>query len=85
MPRVVVDESGSASGFTDIVSIAAGYADSFALGHDGRVLSWGSNFHGALGRTTTASTDNTPGLVVTAGGVLSLTPVAYPNLLRRLH
>ena len=82
VPRVVVDESGSTSGFTDIASIAAGYADSYALGRDGRVLSWGSNFHGALGRATSATTDNTPGRVTTAGGMLSLPAAAFPNLLR---
>jgi alpha-tubulin suppressor-like RCC1 family protein len=82
VPRPVVDDAGNASGFTDIASIAAGYADSYALGKDGRVLSWGSNFHGALGRTSTASTDNTPGRVVTAGGALSVPSGTYPNLLR---
>jgi alpha-tubulin suppressor-like RCC1 family protein len=81
VPRVVVDEAGSISGFTDIASIAAGYADSYALGKDGRVLSWGSNFHSALGRGTVATTDNTPGRVTTAGGTLSLSTAAYPNLL----
>ena len=82
VPRTVVNEAGSSSGFTDIVSVAAGYANSYALGRDGRVLSWGSNFHGALGRMTSASSDNTPGLVTSAGGKMSLTPAGYPNLLR---
>jgi alpha-tubulin suppressor-like RCC1 family protein len=82
VPRVVVDDAGSISGFTDIASIAAGYADSYALGKDGRVLSWGSNLHGALGRGTVATTDNTPVRVTTGGGILSLTTAAYPNLLR---
>ncbi len=82
VPRLVVNEIGDAAGFTDIVSIAAGYADSFALGRDGRMLSWGSNFHGALGRTTAASTDNTPGRVLSATGDIALAPAAYPNLLR---
>ncbi len=82
VPRVVVDESGSVGGFTDIVSIAAGYADSYALGRDGRVLSWGSNFHGALARTPAVATDNTPGRVTTASGSMTLAPASYPNLLR---
>jgi len=82
VPRAVVDESGSISGLSGIASIAAGYADSYALGTDGRVLSWGSNFHGALGRPSAASTDNTPARVMTAGGVLTLSPDAYPNPLR---
>jgi alpha-tubulin suppressor-like RCC1 family protein len=82
VPRVVVDESGGIGGFTDIVSIAAGFADSYALGRDGRVLSWGSNFHGALARATTGATDNTPGRTTTATGMQSLPVAAYPNLTR---
>ena len=83
VPRVTVSEAGSVSGSTDIVSIAASYSDSFALGRDGRVLSWGSNFHGALGRTTSAPSDRTPTRVATATSTLTLTATAYPNLLRR--
>jgi alpha-tubulin suppressor-like RCC1 family protein len=83
IPRVVVSEAGSVSGSTDIASIAASYSDSFALGRDGRVLSWGSNFHGALGRATSTPNDRTPTRVATAGSTLALTATAYPNLLRR--
>jgi len=83
VPRVTVAETGSVSGFTDIVSIAASYSDSYALGRDGRVLSWGTNFHGALGRTTTASSDRTPAPVATATGTLAVAATGYPNLLRR--
>ncbi len=83
VPHVTVAESGSVAGFTDIVSIAASYSDSFALGRDGRVLSWGRNFNGALGRTTAGASDRTPAPVTTAAGTLALTASAYPNLLRR--
>jgi alpha-tubulin suppressor-like RCC1 family protein len=82
VPRVTVAETGSVSGFTDIVSIAASYSDSYALGRDGRVLSWGTNFHGALGRTTSGPNDRTPTRVATATSTLSLTAAAYPNPLR---
>ena len=81
LPRVVVNESGSIAGFTDIVSVAAGYADSYALGRDGRVLSWGSNFHGALGRSPSLTSDNTPTRVTTPTGQLTLA-MGYPNLTR---
>ena len=57
--------------------------DSYALGKDGRVLSWGRNFHGALGRVTTGPSDRTPATVTTATGSLKLPPAAYANLLRR--
>jgi len=83
VPRVVVAETGSIAGSTDIVSIAASYSDSYALGRDGRVLSWGRNFHGALGRSTTGPNDRTPTRVATAASTLTLTSAAYPNLLRR--
>ena len=83
VPHVTVSESGDVAGFTDIVSIAAGYSDSYALGKDGRVLSWGRNFHGALGRVTTGPNDRTPAAVTTATGSLKLPPAAYANLLRR--
>jgi alpha-tubulin suppressor-like RCC1 family protein len=82
VPRVTVSETGSVAGSTDIVSIAASYSDSYALGRDGRVLSWGSNFHGALGRTTSSPSDRTPTRVATATSTLALTAAAYPTLLR---
>ena len=83
VPHVTVSDAGSVAGFNDIVSIAAGYSNSYALGRDGRVLSWGTNFHSALGRATTGPNDRTPAVVATSSGTLALTASAYPNLLRR--
>ncbi len=72
------------TGFTNVVSIAAGFGSGQALRADGTVLSWGGNFRNALGRATTASSDPTPAPVVgMGGGALTLDVSAYPNLLRR--
>ena len=84
LPRVVVSDTGAVTGFTNVVSIAAGFGSGQALRADGTVLSWGGNFRNALGRATTASSDPTPAPVVgMGGGALTLDVSAYPNLLRR--
>jgi alpha-tubulin suppressor-like RCC1 family protein len=84
LPRVVVSDTGAVTGFTDVVSIAAGYGSSQALRADGTVLSWGANFRSALGRATTATNDPTPAAVSgVGGGTLTVDVGAYPNLLRR--
>ncbi len=69
---------------TSVKSITAGYSDSFALIADGTVSSWGGNFHSALGRVTTTSSDPSPLAVVGVGGTgsLHLDLSSYPNLLR---
>ena len=80
------------SGLTDVVALAAGYADSFALRSDGTVWAWGYNIFGDLGNgTTTRSYLPTPVAGMSAGVTaitsawlhslaLTLPPVAPPLL-----
>lgn len=50
-PVKVVKSGGVA--LTKIIQVAAGPAHTIALDNEGKVWAWGSNFHGALGDTTT--------------------------------
>jgi alpha-tubulin suppressor-like RCC1 family protein len=85
LPEPVVAATGTGA-LGGVVSIAAGFTTSFALRGDGTVLSWGEAFRDALGRPTTGPFDAVPGAVSgSAGGTLTLTPSAYPNLLRHAH
>lgn len=86
LPDAVVSAAGTLQ-LSNVVSIAAGYSHSLALGDDGRVWIWGSGFRGNLGQGGTGSSNTYVPLAVgnEAGtGPLSLAPLdAWPNLTQR--
>ena len=61
-------------GVSDVVSIAAGYYNSFAVRKDGTVWSWGYNYHGQLGNGTKANS-SLPVKVKIGDGSVDLTGV----------
>ena len=71
------------------MAVGAGYAHSFALLSDGRMMIWGSGFNGLLGQGGSSTSRSTLPLVVkneAGDGTLSLAPVTYwPNLERRMR
>ncbi|TAG33232.1 MAG: hypothetical protein EAZ34_08080 [Polaromonas sp.] len=73
---------------TGAVSIAANYTNSSVLMADGKLLMWGSNFRGALGRgepVGTAFANSSVPAPVVAGSSLTpllVSPAGYPNLKR---
>lgn len=88
LPRAVVSPQG-ATALTGAVSISANYTGSSALMADGKLLMWGSNFRGALGRGepvgSTFVNSPVPAPVVANAGLSALTINAlasYPNLKR---
>ena len=89
MPGLVVSPDG-ANQLTGAVAVGAGYAHSFALLSDGRMMIWGSGFNGLLGQGSGSGTArSTVPLVVkneAGDGTLSLSPLTYwPNLERRVR
>jgi alpha-tubulin suppressor-like RCC1 family protein len=80
LPRVVVNTEGL-PGLSNVMSIAAGNSHSQALTTDGRVLTWGSNSQGSLGRVTAKPQDGTPAPVIGEGGagLLTLRVTDYAN------
>ena len=60
-----VDMTGVLAG-VDVVAVAAGWWHSMALDSEGRVYTWGRNFHGALGDGTTTNRTTPVGV----GGLL---------------
>ena len=87
LPRPVVSADGTTF-MTGATSIAASYTNSSALMADGKLLMWGSNFRGALGRGESLGTTfvNSPvpaPVVVNASGTPLIIPLgSYPNLKR---
>ena len=90
LPRAVVSPQG-ATALTGAVSIAASYTGSSALMADGKLLMWGSNFRGALGRGDTVNSSGlwvnspVPAPVVANAALAALTVsslASYPNLKR---
>jgi alpha-tubulin suppressor-like RCC1 family protein len=57
----------SVAGFT-MTGLAAGFADSYAVTSDGRVLAWGDNGFGELGDNLAETVNTTPGVVPLPGG-----------------
>ncbi len=89
VPGLVVSPDG-ANQLTGAVAVGAGYAHSFALLSDGRMMIWGSGFNGLLGQGSGSGTArSTVPLVVkneAGDGTLSLSPLTYwPNLERRVR
>lgn len=86
IPGLVVSTDGT-NQLTGAVAVGAGYAHSFALLSDGRMMIWGSGFNGLLGQGGSSTSRSTVPLVVkneAGDGTLSLSPVSYwPNLERR--
>jgi hypothetical protein len=86
LPDAVVSPAGTLQ-LGNVVSIAAGYSHSLALGDDGRLWIWGSGFRGNLGQGGTASSNTYVPLAVKdeAGTAsMSLAPLdAWPNLTQR--
>ena len=87
LPRPVVSADGTTF-MTGAISIAANYTNSSALMSDGKVLMWGANFRGALGRGeapgTTFVNSPVPAPVVANAtlGPLVISLGSYPNLKR---
>lgn len=76
--QVLTGAQGHASGFlSDIVKITAGDVTGFALGTDGIVYDWGSDYAGQIGNNCVPSTSSkpTPVKMLDFGGVLPSTNV----------
>jgi alpha-tubulin suppressor-like RCC1 family protein len=88
LPGPVLAANGTDQ-LTGAVAIGAGYAHSFALLSDGRMMIWGSGFNGILGQGGSSTARSTLPLAVkneTGAAALSLNPLsAWPNLERRMR
>ncbi|KAL0212517.1 hypothetical protein RCL1_006143 [Eukaryota sp. TZLM3-RCL] len=68
----------------DVIAISAGVFHSIALRSDGRILSWGINQYGQLGRTPTTNSPNTrPGLVPDLINVVTISTGSSYNIVVR--
>ncbi|MBI2982013.1 MAG: hypothetical protein HYY44_06970, partial [Deltaproteobacteria bacterium] len=65
----IVDSPPASPLLSNVKSITASWNSSFAVKGDNTVLSWGSNFKSALGRSTTGDDANPTLIAATAGGV----------------
>lgn len=86
LPDAVVSPSGT-SQLGGVVSLAAGYEHSLALGNDSSLWIWGSGFRGNLGQGGTAGSNAYVLLAVkneTGAGLTSLASLdVWPNLTQR--
>ncbi len=68
---------------TNVVAISAGHEHSLGLQADGTVWSWGDNYFGQLGRSTTGRTDPTPAIVTAFGSVAAISAGSEHSLVRK--
>lgn len=88
LPGLVLATDGGEA-LAGAVAVGTGYAHTFALLSDGRMMIWGSGFNGLLGQGGSSTARSTVPLVVkneAGDGTLSLAPLTHwQNLERRMR
>ncbi|KAL0217614.1 hypothetical protein RCL1_008195 [Eukaryota sp. TZLM3-RCL] len=68
------------SNLVNIIAVSSALEHSLALRRDGRVYSWGRNYQGTLGRSTSGGFSNIPGFVSGLIQVVTISTGRYHNL-----